>query len=88
MYPGRHVQTGECLTTLQTELNPQEPGQGSLHFSFTHAKLAGHSAFKIHSGRQFGGLPTKSGRQEQTGVSLKTLHCEFGPQGDGIQGLI
>lgn len=26
----------------------------------------------------------KSGKQEQTGLSLIILHCELGPQGDGV----
>lgn len=37
---------------------PQEPGHGSLHFSRMHAWLLGHSELIVHSGRQFGGLPT------------------------------
>lgn len=36
---------------------------------------------------QFGGDPINSGKQEQDGDSPWTLHCEFGPQGDGTQGL-
>lgn len=40
----------------------------------------------VHSGRQAGGAPTYSGRQEQTACSLSSLHCELGPQGEGWQG--
>lgn len=50
-------QTGEWFTTLHKALKPQEPGQGSLHLSFTHARFAGHSEFSMHSGLQLGGLP-------------------------------
>lgn len=39
-----------------------------------------------HSGLQFGGRPMKFGRQEQAGTFPSTLQCEWGPQGDGIQG--
>lgn len=40
----------------------------------------------IHSGLQFGGDPTNVGKQEHDGESPITLHCEFGPQGEGWQG--
>lgn len=53
--------------TVQVVKDPQEPGQGSMHLSFWHAKFAGQSAFMLHSGLQFGGLPRKFGRQEQAG---------------------
>lgn len=42
----------------------------------------------MHSGLQFGGEPIKSGRQVQDGASALTLHREFGPHGEGSQGLI
>lgn len=29
-----------------------------------------------------------SGKQEHDGDSPDTLHCEFGPQGDGMQGFV
>lgn len=57
VYPAIQTQTGECLTTVQVVLEPQEPGQGSLHFSFWHARFPGHSAFIVHSGRQLGDRP-------------------------------
>jgi hypothetical protein len=45
-----------------------------------------HSLLLTHSGRQFGGDPVNSGKQEQEGDSFISLHCEFGPQGDGWHG--
>lgn len=48
-----------------------------------HAKLFEHSVLETHSGRQFGGAPMKSLKQEQDGVSPIGLHSEFGPHGDG-----
>lgn len=42
----------------------------------------------MHSGRQFGGKPTNSGRQEHDGVSLITWHWALLPQGEGWQGFI
>lgn len=43
----------------------------------------------MHSGRQFGDLPMKEGRQEQTAklLSAPLWHCELGPHGEGMQGL-
>lgn len=73
--------------TVHWALAPQDPGQGSRHFSFLHARLLGHSESFIHSGRQFGGRPIKFGRQEHAGWVSITLHCELGPQGEGMQGL-
>lgn len=57
-YPGVQEQTGICLITLQIAFSPQAPGQGSIQRSFLQALLLGHSAFIVHSGRQFGGRPT------------------------------
>ena len=65
---------------------PQTPGHGSLQRSFRQARLLGHSALNVHSGRQFGARPTKFGRQEHAGCVPTTLHCELGPQGEGLQG--
>lgn len=39
----------------------------------------------VHSGLHDGGIPIKSGKQEQTGDSLIVLQREFGPHGDGTQ---
>lgn len=48
----------------------------------------GHSEFKTHSGLQFGGLPIYSERQLQDGTPWLSWHWEYGPQGDGMHGLI
>lgn len=55
---------GIWLITLHKAATPHEPGQGSRHFSFMHAKLLGHSELMVHSGLQFGGLPILFGRQK------------------------
>lgn len=47
------------------------------------AKFEAHSLLLEHSGLQFGGTPIYRGRQEQDGEVPETLHCEFGPHGDG-----
>lgn len=57
-----------------------------MHFWLIQAKWLGHSLLLIHSGLQFGGDPTNSGRQEQDGCPFISLHWEFGPHGDGLQG--
>lgn len=62
---------------------PQSPGQGSLHFWLIQARWLAHSELVMHSGRQFGGDPINSARQEHEGESPMTLHSELGPQGDG-----
>lgn len=41
----------------------------------------------VHSGRQFGGTPMYVGEQEQLGTPLTSLHCEYGPHGEGMHGL-
>ena len=51
------------------------------------ARLGPQSAFKTHSGLQFGGLPIILGRHEHEQVSPITFGMfEFGPQGLGSQG--
>lgn len=57
-----------------------------MHLLFKQARVKGHSALTIHSGRQAGGLPINPGWQEQTATPLLTLHKLLGPQGDGLQG--
>lgn len=74
--------------TIHSELKPQDPGQGSLHLSFMHARLAGQSDWITHSGRQFGGRPIYSFKQEHTGWLLISRHCENCPQGLGIHGWV
>lgn len=81
--PGGQMQLGVWLITAHSLLIPHDPGQGSLHFSLIHAKLLGHSLLLTHSGLQFGGDPMNAGKQEHEGLSPVTLHCEFGPHGDG-----
>lgn len=81
--PILHWHTGECWTTLQLLFEPQEPWQGSLHFSLIQAKFPGHSVFIVHSGLQLGARPMNSGRQEHTALPFIFLHWEFGPHGDG-----
>lgn len=55
--PTTHEHIGIWFCTLQSALNPQDPGQGSLHFSDIQAKFEGQSVLTIHSGLQFGGDP-------------------------------
>lgn len=88
MYPCTQMQFGVWLTTLHSAFSPQTPGQGSLHLLFIQANVFGHSLLLIHSGLQLGGCPLNSGRHEQLGDSLITLHMAFDPHGDGWQGFI
>lgn len=67
MYPSIHVHIGIWLCTLHKADVPHDPGQGSWHFEFIQAWLVEQSAWMLHSGRQFGGLPIKFGRQEHDG---------------------
>lgn len=76
------------MITLQTASNPQVVGHGSIHFWLTHAWFKGHSEFKTHSGRQFGGLPMKLALHEQTGKPFMTLQLVFDPQFEGLQGSV
>lgn len=85
-YPDGQTQFGVWLTTLHSAIWPQIPGQGSLHFLFKQAKWFAHSLLLTHSGLQFGGDPSKSGKQEHEGELPWTLHIEFSPQGLGKQG--
>lgn len=88
MYPTLQIHIGVWLTTRHSAFSPHEPGQGSLHFWFMHARLVAHSELLTHSGRQFGGIPIKSLRQLHAGVSPIGLHSVLGPHGDGWHGLI
>lgn len=83
MKPAMHTQLGVWLTTRHSALDPQVPGQGSLHFWLMQAKWLAHSVLLTHSGLQFGGEPTKPWRQEHDGESPVTRHSAFGPHGDG-----
>lgn len=84
--PSTHEHIATCLITWQLASIPQEPGQGSLHFWFIHAKLLEQSSLMVHSGLQLGGLPSNSGRHEHDGMSWMFLHIAFNPQGEGIHG--
>lgn len=81
-----HTQFGVWLITKHWAFCPQIPGQGSLHFWLIHANLSAHSLLLIHSGLQYGGDPTYSGKQEHDGKPLRTLQTAFDPHGDGWQG--
>lgn len=61
---------------MHWDLNPQDPTQGSPHFSFIQAMLLGHSAWTIHSGLQFGGLPIYDDKHEQDGEFPCAIHWE------------
>lgn len=74
------------MITLHTAPKPHDPGHGSLHFSLKHALLLTHSALITHSGRQFGGFPVYSDKQEHDGDPPISLHCEKGPHGEGTHG--
>lgn len=51
-----------------------------------HARSLAQSSFIEHSGLQFGGLPSKLGKQAQDGIPRRLWHSELGPHGDGTQG--
>jgi len=70
------VHIGTWLITLHCDPNPQDPGHGSLHFSPMQAKLLEHSAWTMHSGLQFGGLPIYVDKQEQDGEFPCAIHWE------------
>lgn len=57
VYPASHWHIELWLITVQIVCTPHAPIQGSLHRSFIHANVAGHSADITHSGRQFGARP-------------------------------
>lgn len=61
---------------------------GSKHLLLIQAKFDSHSELTTHSGRQFGGEPIKSGKQEQTACPLVSLHWLLGPHGEGIHGFV
>lgn len=85
-----HEHIGLWLIVSHLALEPHnlEPRQGSLHLFEMHARLKAHSALTVHSGRQFGGLLKKVGKQVQTLVPPTTRHKLLGPQGDGSQRLL
>lgn len=81
VYPFKHTHIGVWLTTRHSALFPHISLQGFLHLLLIQARWLAHSLLLIHSGLQFGGAPTKLGRQEQDGESPNTSQREFGPHG-------
>lgn len=78
---------GTWFRTRQYAFTPHRPGQGSWHLRLIQALSVGQSALIWHSGRQFGGLPIISGRQEHWQRSPIVLGgLLLGPQGFGSQG--
>jgi vacuolar-type H+-ATPase subunit B/Vma2 len=55
--PSLQLQIGTWFNTWQFAFDPQDPGQGSLHFRLIQASWLPHSELITHSGRQFGGAP-------------------------------
>lgn len=55
--PSGQIQEGIWFMTLQCASRPQDPGQGSMHFSRIHALFLIHSELMVHSGLQLGGAP-------------------------------
>lgn len=86
VYWSLHLHDGVWLITVHWVLVPHDPSQGSTHLWLMQARLAGHSGFIVHSGRQFGDVPRYVGKHEQAGLSLITLHSAFGPHGVGMHG--
>lgn len=85
--PKWQLQIGLWFTTVQREFNPQTFSHGFLHFWLIQDLSSGHSELTKHSGRQFGGAPIISGKQLHTAWLSSSRHCEFNPQGDGVQGI-
>lgn len=60
--------------------------QGSTHFCRIQLLVASHSELTVHSGRQLGGDPKKSGKHEQVAYPLLFLHTALLPHGLGVHG--
>lgn len=88
VYPGEHEHIGLWLTTWQRAFGAHVDIHGSTHFWLTHARFCAHSELTTHSGRQFGALPMKFGKHEQTTCSFTIRHWLFKPHGDGAHKLI
>lgn len=84
--PSMHEHIGWWFCVVQRALKPHEPIHGSWHCCAIQARFDGHSWWITHSGRQFGGAPSIPNEHEQTALASSSLHSEFGPHGDGIQG--
>lgn len=74
--------------TRHSELVPHEPGQGSRHLLLMHACVEGQSGLMMHSTRQLGGAPKKSGWHWHTGPLSSARQMELGPHGEGTQGSV
>ena len=86
-YPLLQTQMGMWFLTLQQALTPHSPGHGSWHFLLMQALSEEQSEFMTHSGRQLGGEPIISERQEHWHRSPIFLGgLLLGPQGFGTQG--
>lgn len=84
--PAIQPQIGTWFTARHIAFKPQTPGHGSTHFWFIHDLSNEHSALIVHSGRQPGGEPIYSGKQEQTGWFSTIRHSLNKPHGDGTHG--
>lgn len=83
--PDGHEHIGIWLITSHIAPWPQAPGQGSVHLFLIHALFRGQSEFIIHSGlHPVYGSPWYSGRH----VHIPSLHCAFGPHGEGLHGSV
>lgn len=85
VYDGLQEHMGLWFITLQLAFTPHGFGHGFSHLLLTQALSCGHSVLTTHSGRQLGGAPIYSAKQEHTAWLLIDLHWLFGPQGDGKQ---
>lgn len=59
---------------------------GFTHFCLTQLLVTSHSEFTVHSGRQLGGDPKKSGIHEHVACPLFSLQIELLPHGLGTHG--
>lgn len=71
---------------LQLVFGPQEPIQGSTHFSRTQALSLGQSSLIEHSGAQRGGTPRYPGLQLQIAEPETSRQVANSPQGLGSHG--
>lgn len=82
------MQIGAWLLTRHSAFIPQVPGHGFTHLLLTQERSRGQSEFCIHSGLQpVYGSPKYSGKHVQDPAPFRSLHNEFGPHGEGLQGL-
>lgn len=84
--PDRQLQIGAWFTTLQSAFSPQTPTHGLTHFCLMQLFVGSHSELTVHSGRQFGGEPKKSGIQEHDAKPLLFLQTALLPHGFGTHG--